>query len=42
METLVCRMEELTDIVMMPILIRHTYRNETLKQMKEDIKTGRL
>ena len=41
-KVLVCRMEELTDIVTMPILVRHTDGNETLQQLKEDIRKGRL
>ena len=39
-EILVCRMEELTDIITMPILIRHTDGNETLQHLKEDIRKG--
>ena len=41
-EILICRMEELTDIVMMPILARHTEGNNVLSQLKEDIAKGRL
>ena len=42
MEILVCRMEKLTGVITMPILIRHTDRNIMLRQLKEDIKKGRL
>ena len=41
-EVLVCRMEELTDAVTLPILQRHTRRNAMLQQLVEDIKQGRL
>ena len=41
-QILLCRMEELMDIVTMPILVRHTDGNETLQQLKEDIRKGRL
>ena len=41
-EILVCRMEELTDVVTLPILVRHTDKDETLNKMKEDVKKGSL
>ena len=41
-EVLVCRMEELTDAVTLPILQRHTRRNAMLQQLVEDIKQGKL
>ena len=41
-EVLVCRMEELTDMATLPILVRHTDKNEIMTQLKEDIKKGSL
>ena len=41
-EILVCRMEELTDAVTMPILQRHTKADKILQQLQEDINKGRL
>ena len=41
-QILVCRMKELTDVVTLPILIRHTDKDETLSQLKEDVKKGNL
>ena len=35
-------MEELTPIVMMPILLRHTKGREMLTKLKEDIQKGWL
>ena len=35
-------MEELTDVVMLLILIRHTDKDEILSQLKEDVKKGNL
>ena len=41
-EVLVCRMEELMDVVTLLILVRHTDGNDMLQQLKEDIRKGRL
>ena len=41
-EILVCRMEELTDAVTLPILQRHTKGDPILQQLMEDIRHGRL
>ena len=41
-EVLVCRQEELTDAVTLPILQRYTQQDKTLSQLVESIKTGRL
>ena len=35
-------MEELTDVVTLAILVRHTDKDETLSQLKEDVKKGSL
>ena len=35
-------MEELTDMVTLPILVRHTDKDEILSQLKEDVKKGNL
>ena len=41
-KVLVCRMEELTDVVTMPIQIRHKDGSKSLQQLKEDMRKGRL
>ena len=41
-EILVCRAEEMTDAVTLPVLTRHSQEDSTLKQLVKDIKRGRL
>ena len=41
-EILLCRMEELTDAVTLPIVQRHTEGDEILQQLVEDINKGKL
>ena len=41
-EILVCRAEEMTDAVTLPVLTRHSQEDSTLQQLVKDIKHGRL
>ena len=41
-EIMVCRMEELTDAVTVPVLQRHTKADKDIQKLVEDIKKGRL